>query len=90
MGWLVGEGLLTPKQARQVYAASRALCKELGAVALPLVDGFGIPEHMLTAPIAKVCARMSQDVEIVSMPAVLLDHNKKNPGVVCVYVRGYF
>lgn len=63
MGWLVGEGLLTSKQARQVYTASRALCKELGAMALPLVDGFGIPEHMLTAPIAKVCANMFCGVE---------------------------
>jgi hypothetical protein len=39
---------------RQVYQSSRALCAELGGLALDLVNGFGIPEHMLTAPIAQV------------------------------------
>eukprot|EP00995_Heteronema_vittatum_P011286 NODE_6900_length_429_cov_48.563158_g5291_i0.p3 GENE.NODE_6900_length_429_cov_48.563158_g5291_i0~~NODE_6900_length_429_cov_48.563158_g5291_i0.p3 ORF type:complete len:95 (+),score=44.76 NODE_6900_length_429_cov_48.563158_g5291_i0:30-287(+) len=38
--------------ARAVGEASRDLCRELGAHATALVAGFGIPEHMLTAPIA--------------------------------------
>jgi acyl-CoA oxidase len=41
---------------KAVHAKANALCRELGAgngrLALALCDGFGIPDHLLQAPIA--------------------------------------
>lgn len=36
----------------QILAAVPELCRELGKEAVSLVDAFGIPDHLLAAPIA--------------------------------------
>ena len=60
MGWYLSEGLLTPSAAHVVYANSQGLCRDLGSRAVELVDGFGIPEHMIHAPIAKDWIRYNE------------------------------
>jgi len=50
--WFLAEGVLSPAQARALLAASRALCGTVGGVMGPLVEAFGIPEHLVQAPIA--------------------------------------
>ena len=52
MGWYLSEGLLSPSQAQAITRCSRELCAELGSQAIELVNGFGVPEHMLRSPIA--------------------------------------
>ena len=44
-------GLLTVEQVGQVVERSRELCRQLGPVSMSLVDAFGIPDHLNTAPI---------------------------------------
>lgn len=36
----------------QIVAAVPELCREVGSEAVSLVDAFGIPDHLLAAPIA--------------------------------------
>jgi acyl-CoA oxidase len=38
-------------QAKAIYRLMEALCGELRGVAVPLVDSFAIPDHILRAPI---------------------------------------
>ncbi len=52
LGPLLADGLLTPKSGRELQDLNRSLCRELGADALALVEGFGVPAHMQHAPIA--------------------------------------
>lgn len=48
--------VMTPEEGRIVKAAAQALCGRgahgLADEALALVEGFGIPDHLLAAPIA--------------------------------------
>ena len=46
-------GLLTPGDLNTVQEASHELCRSLGVLAHELVSAFGIPEGLVTAPIAK-------------------------------------
>jgi acyl-CoA oxidase len=50
--WFITEKFLSVEEAKQVPFAVRELCKELAPYSLSLVDGFGIPSHLLIAPIA--------------------------------------
>lgn len=49
-------GALSPEGMAHVHASVKALCRQLGAgngrLALALCEGFGIPPHLLHAPIA--------------------------------------
>ena len=50
--WFLEHGKLSPGRTRAVTAAVNRLCRELRPHARTLVDGFGIPEEWLDAPIA--------------------------------------
>eukprot|EP00128_Syssomonas_multiformis_P011956 Colp12_sorted_trinity150504_noHs@36258 len=52
LAWFLQEGLISTNQAGKVTELARDLCAELGPHAQGLVDGFGIPKHMIHAPIA--------------------------------------
>lgn len=52
LAWFLSEGVLAPQQGRAVAAAARELCRDLSAQMTTLVDAFGIPEHLVAAPIA--------------------------------------
>ena len=52
MASLLTHRLLSLDQATAVGDASRTLCAQLSAVANELVDAFGIPDHLVAAPIA--------------------------------------
>lgn len=49
-------GALAPATIKAVHASVNGLCRQLGAdrgrLALALCDGFGIPDHLLQAPVA--------------------------------------
>nr|WP_205752213.1 acyl-CoA dehydrogenase [Cryptosporangium phraense] len=53
LAWFLGHGRLTPGRAKRVTGEVNALCQEVRPDALLLVDGFGIPEDWLDAPIAQ-------------------------------------
>lgn len=40
-----------PPQAKAIYRLIEALCGEVRGVAVPLVDAFAIPDHILRSPI---------------------------------------
>lgn len=42
---------IAPEKAKAIQRLIEALCSELRGVAVPLVDAFGIPDHVLRAPI---------------------------------------
>lgn len=42
---------MAPSQAKAIKKLIEQLCLELRGVALPLVDAFAIPDHILRAPI---------------------------------------
>lgn len=50
--WFLEHGRLSPERAKAVVAHVNRLCAELRPYARLLVDGFGIPEENITAPIA--------------------------------------
>jgi acyl-CoA oxidase len=52
-GWFSQAGLMRAGCARRVEAMVTALCSKLGPRAVELVDGFGIPDACLGAPIAQ-------------------------------------
>ncbi|WOO83992.1 Putative acyl-coenzyme A oxidase 32, peroxisomal [Vanrija pseudolonga] len=52
LGWLVTNGLIPPKLGATVEGRLSADVAILAPDAIPLVDGFGIPEGLLYAPIA--------------------------------------
>ncbi|KAK9845389.1 hypothetical protein WJX81_005334 [Elliptochloris bilobata] len=51
-GWLLSEGLLALPLGRAIPAEIRALCGELAPSSQKLVEAFGIPDHLVAAPIA--------------------------------------
>jgi acyl-CoA oxidase len=51
-GWFLEHGRLTPARSKAVIAAVNDLCSRLRPLAAALVDGFGIPDGVLGAPIA--------------------------------------
>jgi acyl-CoA oxidase len=55
-GWFLEEGMFAPAKTRAVQRQVNALCGELRTCAAELVDGFGIPDALLDAPIAGVRA----------------------------------
>ncbi|KAK9806580.1 hypothetical protein WJX73_004625 [Symbiochloris irregularis] len=52
MAWLLTEGVVPLKFAKEVPLEIRALCQELAPSSQALVDSFGIPDHLVAAPIA--------------------------------------
>jgi acyl-CoA oxidase len=52
-GWFLEHNRLTPTRSKAVTATVNDLCRQLRPFAGPLVDGFGIPGEMITAPIAR-------------------------------------
>jgi acyl-CoA oxidase len=53
-GWFLEHNRITQTRSKAITAAVNELCKLLRPFALPLVEAFGIPEEMLTAPIAQL------------------------------------
>lgn len=51
-GWYLEHGRLTPQRSKAIISAVSALCLELRPHARLLVDGFGIPDEAIGAPIA--------------------------------------
>ncbi|MDX2194465.1 MAG: acyl-CoA dehydrogenase [Gemmatimonadales bacterium] len=51
-GWYLANGLFEAPKAKAIRAQVNALCAELRPHAVALVDGFGIPDALLAAPIA--------------------------------------
>jgi acyl-CoA oxidase len=51
-GWFLEQGYLAPSKAKAIRKLVNRLCREVRAHAVPLVDGFGIPDALLAAPIA--------------------------------------
>jgi len=52
LSWFLLDGVLTHKQAKLVSQHARDLCKEVSHQSLHLTDAFGIPDHIVQAPIA--------------------------------------
>lgn len=52
-GWFLEHGYFEPPKARALRKLVNDLCAELRPQAVPLVNGFGIPEEVLAAPIAR-------------------------------------
>ncbi|XXQ39481.1 Acyl-coenzyme A oxidase [Plasmodiophora brassicae] len=53
LSWFICNGLVSPTEGLAVQSGARSLCSALGNVSLALVEGFGIPSHLLSAPIAQ-------------------------------------
>lgn len=51
--WFIEHGRLSTQRSKAVIAAVDALCAELRPHASILIDGFGIPDACITAPIAR-------------------------------------
>lgn len=51
-GWLLAEEVLAPGGARAAARALRAACAGVGPALPRYVDAFGLPEHLVAAPIA--------------------------------------
>ena len=51
--WYLLNDVITPDTARQVTARYNELCKDIGEQSMALIDSFGIPDAMLSAPIAQ-------------------------------------
>lgn len=60
LAWFLTEGLLPLGAGRAVLAATRALCAQLAPRWRLLVDSFGIPEHLVAAPIAGDWAKYNE------------------------------
>ena len=52
LGWFCSHEVMTPKTGRRLEEFSRQLCRDIAPHALELCESFGIPDHMLPAPIA--------------------------------------
>ena len=52
LGQILTEGVVTLEQAKRIPDLARGLCHRLAPHAGTLVEGFGIPRHLITAPIA--------------------------------------
>ena len=53
-GWYLEQGVMTGSKTRAIRRLVDKLCLEVRQNALPLVEGFGIPEACLSAPIAEL------------------------------------
>ena len=52
LAWFLTEGVLSAAQGKEVLASARRACADVGADMLPFCEAFGIPEHLVCAPIA--------------------------------------
>lgn len=52
IGWFLENGLVEPVKAKAIRTELNALCEEVRPQAVHLVDAFGIPDDVLSAPIA--------------------------------------
>ena len=52
MGWYLSARFLAPNKAHAVTEQVNRLCRELVTSADALVESFGIPQHLIHAPIA--------------------------------------
>lgn len=52
-GWFLEHGRLNPTRSRAITAQVNTLCQELRPHASTLVDAMGVPEALITAPIAQ-------------------------------------
>jgi acyl-CoA oxidase len=52
--WFLEHNRITQTRSKAITAAVNALCQQLRPFARVLVDAFGIPEELITAPIAQV------------------------------------
>ncbi len=52
LSFYVARGALSAWQVAQIDLEKQRLCQVLGRVALPLVESFGLPEHLYHSPIA--------------------------------------
>jgi acyl-CoA oxidase len=48
---LRNDDYLAPEKAKAIHRLIEELCLELRGVAVPLVDAFALPDHILRAPI---------------------------------------
>ena len=53
LSWYLKEGILNASSVKKLEAKIAKGCKELGERLEELLDGFGIPAHLIYAPIAK-------------------------------------
>jgi len=53
LGSFITDGLIDVQTAEDVQSISQQLCKDLAPNSLGLVDAFGLPDRMLSAPIAQ-------------------------------------
>eukprot|EP00803_Ostreobium_quekettii_P004024 evm.model.scf_590.4 EVM.evm.TU.scf_590.4 scf_590:26976-29367(+) len=60
IGWFVSEEVLPCWAGKVVPEGVRALCKEMGIQCGRLVQGFGIPEHLLVTPITRDWAKYNE------------------------------
>jgi acyl-CoA oxidase len=60
LAWFLTEGLVPLAAGKAVGDAARALCAQLAPQCRLLVDSFGIPEHLVAAPIAGDWARYNE------------------------------
>lgn len=52
LGWYLSNRILFPEAGRSVPTAVRQLCSTLGMHSQSLINSFGIPRHLVAAPIA--------------------------------------
>jgi len=52
LAWFMCEGLLRPEVAARVAPKARELCATLSGQWQTLVEGLGVPDHLVAAPIA--------------------------------------
>ena len=52
LGWFVSQKVISSRLGQKVPEYGRMLCAQIAPSAIPLIDAFGIPEHMRHAPIA--------------------------------------
>jgi len=61
--WFLEHSRLTPTRAKAITAAVNTVCGELRPYAETLVDAFGIPDIVLSAPIALGDEAIRQDAK---------------------------
>jgi len=52
LAWFLVQQMLSPEEGKATKVRLSELCKELAPQALNLVDAFGVPDHIVQAPIA--------------------------------------
>ncbi|GAB4821263.1 hypothetical protein N2152v2_008309 [Parachlorella kessleri] len=71
LGWLLAEEMLPPAAGKAVSEGVRRLCAELAPHYKLLIDSFGIPDHLVAAPIAADWAKYNEvdnQGEVVGIP----------------------